>query len=346
MRRVTIVMGMLVMGGVLSVAPIGLAQSVTTQSVTTIVPPAAVITYVNGTSAGSTGGSPSCAEDDQGARAQNKQGDEAESDCDDDEGGSVASSSPSVVVGFYNDGRTDHSFQWTGGIFSSLDLSTASWTRVLGINGAGHIVGYYGDLRGVHGFLLVVGTPPTTIDAATYVPGANWTFAMGVNATDQVVGYYYDSSWQIHGFVLAGGTFTTLNFPGGVPTYATGINNGGQVVGYAGFYQREQGWLCSASPCVQAGRYSLSGIPVTGSYTKANGISTASEVVGEYKDSTNHVHGFRLSATGVMTTVDISGSSGTMVNGINDLGEVVGEYLMPVPNCQACPQAQLGFKMP
>ena len=49
----------------------------------------------------------------------------------------------------------------------------------------------------------------------------------------QIVGYYSGSGTAIHGFLLSGGTYTTLDDPLGVgSTYATGINNAGQIVGY------------------------------------------------------------------------------------------------------------------
>src|SRR5262249_61333163 len=57
------------------------------------------------------------------------------------------------------------------------------------------------------------------------------TQAFGVNDADEIVGSYQDATGQ-HGFLLSGGTYTTLDDPlatGG--TIASGINASGQVVG-------------------------------------------------------------------------------------------------------------------
>ena len=47
------------------------------------------------------------------------------------------------------------------------------------------------------------------------------------------MGSYDDSSFTTHGFLYAGGTFTSLDYPGatGGFTAAYGINDKGQIVG-------------------------------------------------------------------------------------------------------------------
>ncbi len=57
------------------------------------------------------------------------------------------------------------------------------------------------------------------------------TQAFGVNDTDQIVGYYQDATGN-HGYLLSGGTFTTLNDPlasGSNGTIAFGINASGRL---------------------------------------------------------------------------------------------------------------------
>jgi hypothetical protein len=44
------------------------------------------------------------------------------------------------------------------------------------------------------------------------------------------VGFYHDGSTYL-GFLLSGGSYTTLNVPSSMWTEAFGINNAGQVVG-------------------------------------------------------------------------------------------------------------------
>jgi uncharacterized membrane protein len=47
-----------------------------------------------------------------------------------------------------------------------------------------------------------------------------------------VVGQYIDSAGNKHGFLLSGGTFTTIDFPGALGTVARGINSQGDIVGF------------------------------------------------------------------------------------------------------------------
>src|SRR5215472_7204635 len=50
----------------------------------------------------------------------------------------------------------------------------------------------------------------TTID----FPGATQTIANGLNDHGDIVGRYLDSNGVFHGYLLSGGTFTTLDPPG------------------------------------------------------------------------------------------------------------------------------------
>ena len=62
-----------------------------------------------------------------------------------------------------------------------------------------------------------------------------WPIAQVINATGQIVGYY-TASVNFHGFLLSGGTYTTLDDPLTTSfTEAFGINASGQIVGYPGF---------------------------------------------------------------------------------------------------------------
>jgi len=96
---------------------------------------------------------------------------------------------------------------------------------------------------------------------ATYspvdVPGAAWTNVYGISRTGtmgrtvEIVGAYGDAIGQ-HGFLLSGGHFTTLDYPGAVPgtTIAYGVNGRHQIVGSAveavSGGQRTFSWLYEA----------------------------------------------------------------------------------------------------
>ena len=115
---------------------------------------------------------------------------------------------------------------------NSGDQFTPSFTLASGINDAGQVVGFFGDLAGANdGFLF----DPTTGSYTTLdVPSAANTYAQGINNSGQIVGYY-DDNQVTQSFVLdlATGVYATLNDPGAVSTFAAGINDAGQIVGYA-----------------------------------------------------------------------------------------------------------------
>ena len=94
----------------------------------------------------------------------------------------------------------------------------------------------------------------TTIDP----PGTIFTIAAGINPQGDIVGRYYDGSvcnlalacgaddGHNHGFLLSGGEFTTIDFPGAVFTGAVGINPQGDIVGrYDATDGRQHGFLLS-----------------------------------------------------------------------------------------------------
>jgi len=63
------------------------------------------------------------------------------------------------------------------------------------------------------------------------IPGAAVTSPQGINAEGAVVGSYTDSNAKQHGFLLSGGSVTTIDYPGALATVARGINGRGSIVG-------------------------------------------------------------------------------------------------------------------
>jgi probable HAF family extracellular repeat protein len=110
-----------------------------------------------------------------------------------------------------------------------------------------------------------------TIDA----PGASNTDAYGINDASQIVGSY-DTGDGPQGFLLSGGSYTTLNDPSiidppigsGHYTVATGINASGQIVGYYNNTPLTRGFLYTN------GNYT----PINGTF--AEGINEAGQIVG------------------------------------------------------------------
>jgi uncharacterized membrane protein len=104
------------------------------------------------------------------------------------------------------------------------------------------------------------------------------TRASGINGMDQIVGGYTDANSKNHGFLLSGGTYTTLDDPlasaGG--TGAIGINASGQIVGEYGNATGNHGFLLSG------GIYTTLDAPgaIGPDGTIASGINTAGQIVG------------------------------------------------------------------
>jgi probable HAF family extracellular repeat protein len=62
-------------------------------------------------------------------------------------------------------------------------------------------------------------------------PRAASTTAFGINDTGEIAGYYTDAAGNTHGFVYAGGAFSTVDVAGTRGTQLTRIKNGGGVTG-------------------------------------------------------------------------------------------------------------------
>lgn len=69
----------------------------------------------------------------------------------------------------------------------------------------------------------------TTLD----FPNSSKTFGYGTNASGDIVGYYTDAAAPFHGFLLRGGKYTTLDYPGTdvAWTQANAINDAGDITG-------------------------------------------------------------------------------------------------------------------
>jgi uncharacterized membrane protein len=136
-----------------------------------------------------------------------------------------------------------HGFLLREGNFTTIDLPDAFGTQAYKINSHGQILGRYRDAgpeRRSHLFLLSKGEF-TTIDfpdaVETGVGGTN----AGLNSRGDIVGDYceidtppcrtYPLNGTVHGFLLRGGEFTTIDVPGAIATSALGINGRGDIVG-------------------------------------------------------------------------------------------------------------------
>jgi uncharacterized membrane protein len=122
------------------------------------------------------------------------------------------------------------------------------------------------------------------------------------------------------GFLLSGGTYTSINFPGGVGTHANGINNAGEIVGQ---YKNPPGNPPHHGFLDNAGTFSTIDFPGA-SETVASAINTSGEIAGIYALGGSQF-GF-IDKGGTFSTIAFPGAAVTDVYGINDQGDVVGAY--------------------
>lgn len=123
-----------------------------------------------------------------------------------------------------------HGFSYDGITFTTIDFPGATGTVAYGVNNAGSIVGFYGDLAShVHAFLNQGGALGTY--TSFDYPGATITTATGINDDNQISGYYTDSLGTYHGFLDQAGNFTNIDYPGATGTDMHGINGDAQIAG-------------------------------------------------------------------------------------------------------------------
>lgn len=123
-----------------------------------------------------------------------------------------------------------------------------------------------------------------------------------MNASGQFVGVYTDNSFNTHGFFDTGGSFNTINFPGGTGTDAFGINGSGRIVGlyfdstgaFHGFLENAGSFIAIDYPGAR--------------FTQANGINNSNDIVGTYSDALGNEHGFLAVPTPEPNTLLLLGS--------------------------------------
>jgi probable HAF family extracellular repeat protein len=229
-----------------------------------------------------------------------------------------------------------------------LDPPGSVDTRAYAITSAGDVVGQYftADQRS-RGFLLTRSIY-TIIDP----PGSVRTTAAGIsclwrerNDSDldvqghpaahdddrdrrgcselAVVGRFDTADAKAHGFVLSGGTVTTIDFPGATFTIATSVNAFGEIVGR---YRSPDGVFHGFS--LIDGTFTTIDYP--GAFSiQAMAINDLSHVAGYYQDAGLRYHGF-VFIDGSFTTFDPldsinTGAAGSLI-GFNSHGEIAGRY--------------------
>jgi hypothetical protein len=105
-----------------------------------------------------------------------------------------------------------------------------------------------------------------------------------INPRGDIVGDYVSADGRTHGYLLSGGQFTTIDFPGATFIIPWGINPRGDIVGRVGV---GHGFLLSG------GEFTTFDFPGA-TFTLARGINPRGDIVGVYTlAGTNH--GYLLS---------------------------------------------------
>lgn len=154
-----------------------------------------------------------------------------------------------------SNGSKERGFLLRAGVFTPIDFPGADYTEAWRINDNGQIVGRYQRGNGdTHVFLLIIATG--TFISIDY-PGASatavgdFTQMGGLNNNGDIASGYCNSSncrldtiSALHGFLLSGGSFTSLDVPGAAGTVPFGINDQGAIVGgYTDLNLRVHGFL-------------------------------------------------------------------------------------------------------
>ncbi len=112
-------------------------------------------------------------------------------------------------AGSFYDGATNWAFAAGGPNIAAAVLKpfNAAASVATGLNDRGEVVGYYSDGTDTYGFIYSAGS----FQIVQFPIGALSTVPLSINDADQIVGYYIDLSGKRHGFMLANGSYTTID---------------------------------------------------------------------------------------------------------------------------------------
>ena len=265
-------------------------------------------------------------------------------------------------------------------LYTSVDFPNAIRTRAWGIDRRGTIVGDYRDSSNVsHGFLLsregyvTVDVPGALIGQ----PGSLPTSLHAMNPSGDIVGLYLappglsadctvaGSPPCVKGFLLHGGIFSTVLFPGHAGSILQRITPNGDIYGcyhdadtmgsMFGFALTASGFSSIDVPASMHTGATPDGSTIVGLYTdmttmpalthgyvlqngnfqsfdvpnstftQAWDINPAKSIVGDFKDAAGMFHGF-LKTAEEYTLIDFPAAVASHAQGINSRGAIVGMY--------------------
>jgi uncharacterized membrane protein len=140
-----------------------------------------------------------------------------------------------------------HGFLFSGGAYSSIDFPGAILTEAWRITDAGEILGRYKSSTdgSFHMFLFANGSFTAIPDVPNAIATASSNYSSGgLTEAGNIVGDYSDATpifkdfkgigknnGNLHGFLLSGGAYTRIDFPGANATGAWAVNSSGYIAG-------------------------------------------------------------------------------------------------------------------
>lgn len=186
-----------------------------------------------------------------------------------------------TTSGFYVDQNSvTHGFYHTSnGTFTNVDYPNTAFNQLLSQNDLQQAAGYYSlsQDNSTPDFPYIYDEVGGVFEVI-YIPGAvGGAQATGINNSQQKCGFFIDSSMVNHGWLLNGGVFVQLDFPGSTFTQALGLNNKGSVVGD---YMDSGGLTHGFVYTISTGKYVSIDDPSGVGSTIVNGVNDAGDLVG------------------------------------------------------------------
>jgi hypothetical protein len=203
-----------------------------------------------------------------------------------------------VIVGAYLDSSSvSHGFILFEGKYTAVDVTGAAGTTLSGINDLDEIAGatctdpacgITGNSNTSQGFVR------SKLGNYTFFnpPGATSSGTSALSLLGAVVGYYTNTVGELmHGYLLFGGKYTTIDFPGATyGTFAGGGNIGNDVVGIYN-YTSSCTADCDHAFVLRNGVFTSFDYPGA-TFSEATGINASGVIVGVFTDTSGNTHGF------------------------------------------------------
>jgi hypothetical protein len=203
--------------------------------------------------------------------------------------------------------------------FSPINLGGTFSGYVAGLSLSNVIAGYSAStatLTSARGLL----TDNRTATLFRY-PGATLcTQATAINAGGTVTGTYQSQPSSTHGFVLASGTYTSIDVPGAASTFPKAIGPTGMIGGsYTDASDLSHGFI------EVGGKYATLDDP-NGVATSVTAIGPNNQVFGNYLDLAHNSHGF-IYRGGSFAAADFPSAVSTKITSANALGSFAGYWV-------------------